>query len=325
MSEQQPAHDTMPSSEGSPVITEAQGIPLGRLAGGPAAVVAGVLLILGAVLPWVAGPDAAQVATGLVLHDDGSGELGTRVGLAGGDGVVFVLVGVVAVLVGVLVLVDRLRYWQRAALIGGGLLSLAWVLLDAGELGTVVGDDGTALSLSAGVGAYVTGLGAVLCLFAALTIPRDPLHRTMAMADRALRLENGHIEDAIEELQRSLDRGKRAVPGSPVLLGYYAALAELQSQDSGEGAAAAANQTLQWYTTEIEQAFADDPHLLIEHRLLGLLAMQSANPAWVPSYAEWISSDALNKLAPDDPLLISVRQTTMAARDIRTPPPPYQG
>ncbi|MDG4774045.1 hypothetical protein [Solwaraspora sp. WMMD792] len=185
-------------------------LPLrGLLAAGSAAG-GGLLLVLGSVLPWVAGPDAGVVAYGAVETATGGSALGSRAGLSGGDAFVTLLAGLVALVVAGWYGLGRARRWQQVTVAGAGVLALAWAMLNHAEIGDVAGPDGDRLDIGPGVGVYVALFGALLVLVAAGTAPRDVEHDLRVLARRAERLaQRGLGFEAIEKQQQLLRRARR--------------------------------------------------------------------------------------------------------------------
>lgn len=170
----------------------------------------GLLLVLGSVLPWVAGPDAGAVTYGAVGSATGGSALGSRAGLSGGDAFVTLLAGFVALAVAGGYGLGRARRWQQVTVAGAGVLALAWAALNHAEIGDVAGPDGARLDIGAGIGVYVALFGALLVLVAAGVAPRDVEDDLRVLARRAERLaQRGLGFEAIEKQQRLLRRARR--------------------------------------------------------------------------------------------------------------------
>ncbi|ROO52473.1 hypothetical protein EDC02_7400 [Micromonospora sp. Llam0] len=161
-------------------------LPLRGLLTAGSAAGGGLLLVLGSVLPWVAGPDASAVTYGAVETAAGGSALGSRAGLSGGDAFV-------------------------ALLAGAGVLALAWAMLNHAEIGDVAGPDGARLDIGPGVGVYVALFGALLVLVAAGTAPRDVEHDLRVLARRAERLAQRGL--GFEAIEKQLLLRARRHPG----------------------------------------------------------------------------------------------------------------
>ncbi|MFJ7586709.1 hypothetical protein ACIQZO_04775 [Streptomyces sp. NPDC097617] len=173
-----------------------------------------ILMLLGAVLPWVVGADSDTLSCG--FHPDaatGAPALGSRAGLPGGDALVVVLTGTAALWAAGLLLIGRGRSVHRATLIGAAVLGGAWAALDLAETGTVGDRAGRLLDLSTGPGPYVV-LVAVLLLLASGVLTRyDAESELYVRTERANRLwNNGRSGEALE-MQQCTVRAARRSPG----------------------------------------------------------------------------------------------------------------
>ncbi|UIX33238.1 hypothetical protein [Streptomyces sp. GQFP] len=170
---------------------------------GSATLLSAALLAAGSALPWVAGPDADTVRYGYHETELGDLALGSRLGTAGGDGWITLLLGLAVVVPGLLYLVGRSRSRQRAVLLGAGVLATGWAAVDLAELGTVAGADGTLPRLDPGPGLYLVAAGAVLLLLTGLTAPRSRQQDVLAESARTLALwRTGSYQDALNRQQR---------------------------------------------------------------------------------------------------------------------------
>ena len=143
------------------------GLSMARVAGGVAAF-GGLLLVAGALLPWISGADASQVVHGITVNEDGFGVVGNRAGAAGGDGLVLIAAGIGAVVIGVLLGIGRQRRSHARWLLIAGVGAAAWTFVDLAEVGDVARPDGSTLDLSPGIGPFVAMFGVVAILAAAL-------------------------------------------------------------------------------------------------------------------------------------------------------------
>ncbi|WP_157080103.1 hypothetical protein [Thermobifida cellulosilytica] len=120
-----------------------------------------LLALAGLALPWVSGPHADRVI-----------EAGSHAGREGGIGVLLALYALLAALVAAAVLLTgRARPAERPILIVGGLLALAWSVLETSEVGAYAYRAG--VSGGPSIGGYVAGIGAVLVTAAGFLAPRD--------------------------------------------------------------------------------------------------------------------------------------------------------
>jgi hypothetical protein len=130
----------------------------------------GVLAMIGAFLPWVTATvpgDSALSFPGLTLNRDAF-QLGNQLGFSA-DGVVLMVLGVVALVVGVTAVTPIAvpRWWQRIALLPGVLVTLV-VFNRYGAIEqlvrTVKKDSGATLVASVGYGFWVAAIGGFLAL-----------------------------------------------------------------------------------------------------------------------------------------------------------------
>ncbi|WP_329014929.1 hypothetical protein [Streptomyces sp. NBC_00690] len=164
---------------------------------------AGVLLLIGSLLPWVSGD--GPLSFGWAQHATGRMALGSRAGLAGGDAVVTLLVGAAALLVA------AHRVWRgplrghRTVLIGAGALAACWAVLNMAEAGRTPTPTGESLDLSPSVGLYLVLLGALLAIGAGALSRPDPVAELTLATERAVRLwESGHEVPGLARLQHAV-------------------------------------------------------------------------------------------------------------------------
>ncbi|WP_059008142.1 hypothetical protein [Streptomyces specialis] len=172
------------------------------------AVGGGLLLILGSLLPWIGGPDAGEVVYGANEHG-----LGSRAGLAGGDGLITLAAGIVTVPAGLWYLTGRAARRSRMTLLGTGALAGAWALLHLAETGRMPGSDGATLDISPGVGLYLLAVGALAGLAGGAAAPGNRLWDLIALRRRVLRLWDRGVGFEAAELQQKLLRRMRRTPG----------------------------------------------------------------------------------------------------------------
>ncbi len=188
-----------------PVVQLASSVVPRRLIGGALSVAAGAAMALAAFVPWVTGAAAGTLVRGVNIDADGVGTVGSRAGWSGGDGLVFVISGVLLACVGAMTIARRYRVWHRPVLAGAAVVATAWMWMDVSELGSVPGPDGSTLDLGTGFGPVLVGLAVVLALAAAVLIPGDLVGRTWHAARVALRLDRiGLTRDSLEIRQRNL-------------------------------------------------------------------------------------------------------------------------
>ncbi|MDG4763031.1 hypothetical protein O7632_02720 [Solwaraspora sp. WMMD406] len=184
--------------------------PLRGLIAAGLAAAGGLMLMLGSVLPWVAGPDADAVTYGVAASATGGSALGSRAGIAGGDALVTLLAGIVAVGLAGWYGLGRARRWQQTALFGAASLALAWTVLDFVEVGDTAGPDGARWDIGPGIGLYVCLLGGLAVLTAAGSAPRDVEQDLRVLGHRAEQLAaRGLGFEAIEKQQQLLRRARR--------------------------------------------------------------------------------------------------------------------
>ncbi|MCS0636655.1 hypothetical protein NX801_13495 [Streptomyces sp. LP05-1] len=160
------------------------------------------LLAAGSLLPQLAGADAAAVAHGYGRTATGVATLGSRLGTVGGDGLVTLLLAVLAAGPGALYLLGRARTWQRSALRGAGVLATGWALTDLLDLGTVPAPDGRLLRLAPGAGLYLVAAGAVLLLLTGVAAPRSRRQDVLAESAATHRLwRSGARREALARQQ----------------------------------------------------------------------------------------------------------------------------
>lgn len=162
----------------------------------------GMLLLLGSLLPWVAGPDADHVTYGTVELNSGRTALGSRAGLAGGDAVVTIIASAMALLVATRAAFGRWPSWQRHAAACSGLLAGAWTALDMAEVGETLGSRGEQLDLTAGMGTYVVLAGALAVVAGAYLAPRSWVQDLDTAVWRSVKLERmGRLGESTELAQ----------------------------------------------------------------------------------------------------------------------------
>ncbi|MEY9211232.1 hypothetical protein NI17_011375 [Thermobifida halotolerans] len=224
-----------------------------------------LLLLAGLALPWIGGAEADLVSYGRQPSGEGYDLLGSRAGRRGGDGLLLAAIGLAVAVAAVPSLFDRSFPRQRAVLLGGGLLALAWSVLDITEVGQIPAADGTPLDIGPSIGGFVAVLGALLPVAAGMLTPRDRLAdraRREALAHRLA--DRGRTAAAAEILQRLVVSSTDA-DGAPAVLWrlrlgrVYAEAGLLHQADQAVGDAVAA----------AERVLADDSE---ESHLLRVLA-----------------------------------------------------
>ncbi|MER7759095.1 hypothetical protein [Streptomyces sp. NPDC097619] len=181
---------------------------------GAAALLAVALLSVGSLLPWVVGPDAGAVVYGYHETARGGLALGSRLGTAGGDGYVTLLIGLIALVPGALYLFGRYRTAQQPTLLAAGALATGWAVVDLVELGTVPRTDGVPLRLDAGAGLYLVTVGAVLLLLTGAVAPRSRPQDVLAASARTMALwRQGFHQEALNEQQRLVGKAAGAWHG----------------------------------------------------------------------------------------------------------------
>ncbi|MFE2548918.1 hypothetical protein ACFXGI_10280 [Streptomyces sp. NPDC059355] len=173
-----------------------------------------LLMLLGAVLPWVVGADGDTLPYGFRADAaTGAAALGSRAGLAGGDALVVVVTGAAALWAAGLLVFGRGRIVHRTVLVTAAVLGGAWAALDLAETGTVRDRAGRLPDLTAGPGPYVVLVAVPLLLAAAVLAKHDVFEEQEVRTLRAVRLmANGRVGEALESQQRTV-RAARRSPG----------------------------------------------------------------------------------------------------------------
>ncbi|MER6612633.1 hypothetical protein [Streptomyces xantholiticus] len=172
------------------------------------AVGGGVLVVLGSLLPWISGPDAGEVVYGATERG-----LGSRAGLAGGDGMITLAAGIAAVPAALWYLTGRAARRSRAVLLGAGALCGAWATLHLVETGEMPGPDGATLDISPGIGLYLLVAGVLAVLAGGAAAPANRLWDLIALRRRVLRLWDRGLGFEAAELQQKLLRRMGRTPG----------------------------------------------------------------------------------------------------------------
>lgn len=273
-----------------------------RTVGGALAITAGAMIALSAVVPWIAGSDSGRVAYGINIAASGAGTVGSRAGWAGGDGLVFVLVGVVAGLVGAMTLAGTQRRWDRPALAVGAVLTALWTWADVAQIGAIPGPDGSTLDLHIGFGPIIVLLGAVLAATAATMIPRDLGQRTLRSAlilERRL-YWTGHYRDSLEILQRNFQLALRHADDESFEVGdLERMLSNVCRNQANVGRYEQARQNCRLLIDWIEHRYQDDPIELTVRRLDVADALLWFDIGYASTYVEWLWGDAVRRFGQD--------------------------
>lgn len=206
-----------------------------------------LLALAGLALPWVSGPHADRVI-----------EAGSHAGREGGIGVLLALYALLAALVAAAVLLTgRARPAERPILIVGGLLALAWSVLETSEVGAYAYRAG--VSGGPSIGGYVAGIGAVLVTAAGFLAPRDRRADHSNQENLALRwARRGRLLPAAEVLQRLITPATPAenAPGDTLRWRLHLAeiLAVLGRFPHAEGQQVLAADSEQWHANRVGAA-----------------------------------------------------------------------
>lgn len=228
---------------------------------------AALVVLAGTLLPWVGGPDAGQVVHGSRIGDAGVVELGTRAGFRGGDGL---LLAIAALLTAGLAVLCRFRSpspSQRVFLVLGGLLVLAWSVVDIAEVGRFADAAGEELGLRPSVGGLVSCLGALAIVAAGFLMPVDAdLARFRRMIRAAGASDRGLHRDALEEMQSLLSQPPSVTvdPDGEIRLreGFVHALVTAAAGDT-----ARADQAVRAHLSLIDSLRGSDPEESHRHRV----------------------------------------------------------
>lgn len=213
----------------------------------PASAGAVLLAVAGLVLPWVSG-----------RHTDRVVDAGSHAGREGGIGVLLALYALLAALVAAAVpLTGRTRPAERPLLIVGGLLALAWSVLETSEVGAYAYHAG--VSGGPSIGGYVAGLGAVLVAAAGFLAPRDRRADRRDQENLALRwARRGRLLPAAEVLQRLVTTATPAEDAAGDTLRWRLHLAEILAVlgrfPHAEGQRVLAADSEQWHAIRVGAA-----------------------------------------------------------------------
>lgn len=284
-------------------------------------------LLLGSLLPWVSGPDAAGLVYGSATTADGAAALGSRAGLSGGDAVTTLAAALVALAAAVPLLLGVSRRWQRHALLAAGSLAALWCLLDAVEIGGTAGSDGTRLDLGPGIGLFLALLGAIAVIAAGAFAPADPVRDLLAASARNDRRwkRGGVHRDVVEERQRLLLTGARRLgPDHPAVLLEWLDLVEMYA---GMGQPQRAMDAARYFLESSDRGLADRPEQRQLHRIAAADAFAVVDPAGTVPFAEGVLRETGELLGSDHPFTRYAVQTRdkihMAAGGRVQGPPPY--
>ncbi len=299
------ALDPAPAPGSNPIVVLASSVAPRRLIGAALSVTAGVCMVLAAFAPWVSGPDADALVRGVSIDADGVGTVGSRAGWSGGDGLVFVMAGVLISLVGIMTFARRYRVWHRPVLLGAAVVATAWMWLDVTELGTVASADGSTLDLDAGFAPVLVGLAVVLALAAVVLIPGDLVARTWHAARLALRLDRiGLTRDSLQIRQRNLRSALRHPNDASLDPGDLEAMfADVCSDQAFHGHYDQARANVRLLIDWIEKRYRDDPEQLVRRRLAVAELLVWVDLGYAPAYLEWTRGDAVARFGQGNPAL----------------------
>jgi hypothetical protein len=263
-----------------------------RLASGVAAIIATALLVFGAMLPWVSGPHGTKIAHGVSIDIHGHGVIGSRAGLQGGDGIVFILIGLPVALIALQLLKVQLRRWHRPALVACFACATGWTWLDVREMGSVSTSRTAEISLSPGIGVIVTGIGLLALIVAALAVP-FPLE-----GDGERLYRRGRFADALEIDQATYRRLVRNHADEKTL---WWALFHVFAEQGNLGLAEAARQNGTLLADTIESTFTASPEEALAPRMLVADGFTAIDVPAGRRYAAWALSQARATLPNEHP------------------------